>query len=302
MTRRTFLTALFVVCLACGIEAKPAVKVRFELISKTLDSTLANKSLVTNHDWRKDVTDQLVGELQQRATYYFPFIDWRTDDQNARKSLIVIIWEYPLRPGRSDYKIQYWTGGRRIAGGWQGGREVPVGNPEAFIPWSDPQPPTDDPPELIQRAKASIATDMQRASTKDMLNFFLKDVEIITIPPPAQGLRLVQPCLFDLPLSWDALLADRESSVLKATFSSKVLPDGWMELEQLHRCENDCRQANCVRGELRQSNLPGIPTCPGATWTGDQMKAVSQLFSIEALQSLKITVKQYSRFVADSDQ
>jgi hypothetical protein len=134
-----------------------------------------------------------------------------------------------------------------------------------------------------------------------LVNLFLKDVEIVTVPP-TQDLRLVQPCLFDLPLPWTALLADRDSSVLIATFSSKALPDGWMELQQLHRCEKDCQQPKCVRGEMRQSNLPNIPTCPGGAWTADQMKEVSLLFSKESLQSLRITVKQYAKFVEDSTE
>ena len=77
-----------------------------------------------------------------------------------------------------------------------------------------------------------------------------------------------------------------------------MLSDGRLELEDPHpACEN-CGPKN-VRGEIRNLNIPGVPNCP-ANWTEEQMQAVKQTFSHDALQTLKVFVKQYSRVPEES--
>ena len=285
-----------VVSLASSAQTRPSISVSFALDSPTLNRDFRNQCVVHAHDYFKDLNDRLIEELLQDLNRDFPFVDWSSQAAKPLHNLEVQIVESPIANTESNYNIQYFVDGKRV------GYQLMISGPSPFIVSGESMQPTSDPPKLIQRARDQIKTDIDD-SKKNMVDFFLKNVDIVDLPPPKPPVKLFhlnQRCVVELPLTWGSLQADRDFSELAAEFSANNATGksrhGSMQLKNPRRCGEDCsNRPDIVVADIEDFRHDEIVTCKTAVpgdWSPSVEAEVTEVLE-SRLNSMKIRVIHY---------
>jgi hypothetical protein len=280
MSHRWISLALLWAFVATAKGARPAIQIAFALQGPTLTSVI-NKD---GKDHTEDVTRAVLQELQSKATSYFPLIEWSPAPKNPTGGhLFVKVAERRTR-GPSDYFLEYWNA--------ETNTKIQIGSSKPFIPSGDAHHPTTA-ASLIKRINDQIDVDLEAAATADMVTFYLCKIMLLKAPPPAPNITIVDDGVLDLPMTWDELLADGDSSLLKIKLQSQK-PDHRGLSEGTLTLKNPRKQCDChsslVRVNVESFDYPGLILLPGQ-WSS----AAADVLRGDRLKEFKIFVKQYKR-------
>ena len=279
---------LLLMCATAAHAEKPAIEIAFVLRSATLSTMLKNGG-----DHRGEVTTAVLSKLQKTAGDYFPFVDWLPTIPSGQKpvaKLRVEVIETKLHEGApSDYRLKYFN--------VVTDEEISIGMKEPFIPHTDLHQPTNS-GDLIKRINDQIDVDLDGAAKKDMVDLFLCKVTLVKLPPPPTDIKVVGPAALQLPLAWQALLADKDASALTVEFwvrtpNSHDQSEGNLILNKPQPCRCD---AGVVMANVTSFMLGGLPLQP-AEWH----KNATEVLTRDRLTDFKIFVNQYKKF-KESDE